>query len=266
MEHPKALIVIPSRYGSTRFAGKPLALLRGKSMLSWVVAVAQQAARSCPGTEVMVATDDERILNHARELDVMAVMTPVSCPTGTDRVHAAIQTLPEDKQPEIIINYQGDAPLASPDYLQAMIQAFHNDASIEAVTPAVRLSWATLDDFRESKKITPFSGTTVVVDAQGRALWFSKNILPGIRKEARNEPLSPVLKHVGLYGYRRAFLNDFVSWPEGVYEKIEGLEQLRILEQRRTLHVLELAGNADELGVDTPEDLARAEAILAKIQ
>lgn len=260
----KAMIVIPARYGSTRFPGKPLASIAGKTMLERVVEIALEAAENCPGTGVLVATDDKRIFEHALHLGVSAAMTPAHCLTGTDRVYEALKSLPSKDRPEVVINFQGDAPLTSPSYLEALILAFQMDSSLEAVTPAVRLNWEALDRFRMAKEVTPFSGTTVTMDARGRALWFSKTIIPAIRNENRKEPFSPVYRHIGLYGYRWKFLEAFVNWPEGRYEQIEGLEQLRILERGHSLYVIEVSGTGDEMGIDTPEDLRRATAFLEK--
>ncbi len=233
-------------------------------MLERVVEIALEAAENCPGTGVLVATDDKRIFEHALHLGVSAAMTPANCLTGTDRVYEALKSLAPKDRPEVVINFQGDAPLTSPSYLEALIIAFQMDSSLEAVTPAVRLNWEALDRFRMGKEVTPFSGTTVTMDARGRALWFSKTIIPAIRNENRKEPFSPVYRHIGLYGYRWKFLEAFVNWPEGRYEQIEGLEQLRILERGHPLYVIEVSGTGDEMGIDTPEDLRRATAFLER--
>ncbi|MDD3370898.1 MAG: 3-deoxy-manno-octulosonate cytidylyltransferase [Alphaproteobacteria bacterium] len=263
----RTVIVIPARYGSTRLPGKPLALIAGQTMLQRVVQIAQAAAKGNRDIEVVVATDDERIAKHAGEIGVAHVMTPESCPTGTDRAQAAVAQL--KVRPDFVLNLQGDAPLTPPDFVSAMIDAFEKEPA-DLVTPVTQLSWEQLDKLRESKKTTPFSGTTATFDEKtGLAFWFSKNILPAMRKEAdlrAKSPLSPVWRHIGLYGYSSAMLEKFPSLPEGKFEKLEGLEQLRVLEHgfRIRCVAVDYAGRANMSGVDSPEDIARAEALIAK--
>lgn len=238
-------------------------------MLARVVRIAQAAARQEPGIEIIVATDDERIVRHTEALGVASVMTPVSCPTGTDRAQAAVAQL--KKKPDFILNLQGDAPLTPPDFVRALIDSFAK-APCDLVTPVAQLTWEQLDKLRESKKTTPFSGTTAVFDEKtGLAHWFSKNILPAVRKEkelrAKSDlPLSPVWRHIGLYGYSAAMLDAFPKLPEGKFEKLEGLEQLRVLEHGYKIRCVpvDYAGRANMSGVDSPEDIARAEALIAK--
>ena len=248
-------IAIPARYGSTRFPGKPLAEIAGQSMLSRVV----ELARSIENVDVFVTTEDQRIADHAGELDVECIVTPDDCPTGSDRVLAALKQ--RDEMPEFVINLQGDAPFTPPFALQAIIKAFANNP--EVVTPVHQLSWDDLDRLRESKKTTPFSGTTAIVK-DGRALWFSKNILPAIRKEDRDQKLSPVYQHLGIYGFRSDILEKFCALPQGHYEQLEGLEQLRMLENGIEITAVEVEIDTGTIqsGIDTPEDVARAEALL----
>lgn len=260
----KAIIIIPARYGSTRFPGKPLIDLAGKTLLQRVSEIAQKAAAIATDTDVLIATDDNRILEHAKQLAINAVMTPTECATGTDRAYHAMQQLPENQQADIIINLQGDAPMTSPDTIAELIQSLRQEPTLNAATPATQLTWEQLDDLKKSKAITPFSGTTVVINSNNKAFWFSKNILPAIRKEDRSQPLSPIYKHIGLYGYRWAFLKIFITLPEGYYEKLEGLEQLRILENGYQLHVIKTKGSGDEIGIDTPEDAKRMINLLQK--
>jgi 3-deoxy-manno-octulosonate cytidylyltransferase (CMP-KDO synthetase) len=258
----KATIVIPARYGSTRFPGKPLVDLKGKTLLQRVVGVAEQAALLAQNTDVLVATDDQRILSHAASMGVRAVMTPVDCLTGTDRAYHALLALPENERSGIVINLQGDAPMTSPKMVAALIDTLRTHEEVDAATSAIQLSWPHLDQLRQSKQTTPFSGTTVVMKANGQALWFSKHILPAIRKEDRSTALSPVYKHIGLYGYRWEFLKVFIGLPEGHYERLEGLEQLRILEHGYALQVVVGNGDGCDVGVDTLEDAERVRALL----
>ncbi len=261
----KTAIIIPARYGSTRFPGKPLAMLAGQSVLERVAGVAQSAASAHANVSVHIATDDDRIAAEAARICVACLMTPASAATGTDRVMAAASQIADT--PDFIINLQGDAPLTPHDFITAMIEAFQSSRA-DIVTPVTQLSWDALDQLRASKALTPFSGTTATFDASGRALWFSKNIIPAIRKEKdlrAASPLSPVHRHIGLYGYALPALQKYVALPQSLYEELEGLEQLRALENGMTIQCVKVdyKGRPAMTGIDSPEDLARAELLLA---
>lgn len=236
-------------------------------MLSRVVAIARAAAKDDPAVRIVVATDDDRIMRHCAELGADAVMTPPECATGTDRAHAAVKQLPEP--PDFVINMQGDAPLTPPDFIQALIARYRQSPS-DVLTPVTQLDWPTLDRLRETKSKTPHSGTVAVFNpTTSRAYWFSKNILPAMRKEAalrEQGGLSPVWRHVGIYGYSRAMLDAYVTLSEGFYEQLEGLEQLRVLEHGYEICCVpvDYRGRANMSGVDSPEDIGRAEALIAK--
>lgn len=263
-------IVIPARFGSSRFPGKPLAKIGNKTMLEHTCDVALSAASSFKEAAVIVATEDSRIFEHADSIHgVTPVMTPASCLTGSDRVLSALDRL--NIEPDVVINLQGDAPFTPPHFVSQIAQALVNFPEYAVATPAVRLSWSELRCLRENKKITPFSGTTVVMDAQQKALWFSKNIIPAIRHEEKltsAEPFSPVYQHIGLYAYRLSALRQFVALPESTYEAIEGLEQLRLLENDLPVRIELVAHDAygPISGVDTLEDLQRAERLWLNIQ
>jgi 3-deoxy-manno-octulosonate cytidylyltransferase (CMP-KDO synthetase) len=264
----KAVIVIPARYGSTRFPGKPLALLAGKSMLERMVSLARHAAQQIADTQVLVATDDTRIQACAETLAVNCVMTPTDCPTGSDRVLHAVNQLTDP--PELVINLQCDVPLIPADWVVQMINILRQE-SVNVVTPAIQLTWELLDQLRETKATSPFSGTTVVIDKHEQALWFSKMIIPAIRDEAalRKDSLhSPVFRHVGLYGYTLDMLHQYVALPQTSYERLESLEQLRLLEHGYPIRVIKVAqGRYPSLsGIDTREDAERAEALLQQFE
>lgn len=264
----KTAIVIPARYGSTRFPGKPLAHIAGKSMLERVVDVARAASKGMEDdVQVLVATDDDRIGEHCAQIGVYFLMTPSDAPTGSDRVLAALRQLNE--WPDFVVNLQGDAPFTPPSVVQALIHAFEVNRRVEVVTPVHRLSWAELDTLRESKKTTPFSGTTAILNTRNEALWFSKNILPAIRNESAlraGQAFSPVWQHMGLYGFRIDALEKFVMLPQGHYEALEGLEQLRMIENGLRIQAVpvEVDAAAFHSGIDSPEDLARAEERLRR--
>ena len=260
----KTSIIIPARYGSTRFPGKPLTLIGGQSMLSRVVSLAQKAMDKLDNVTLAVATEEQRSADHAAEIGVQCIMTSDKCATGSDRVLEALDQL--DSDIEFVLGLQGDAPFTPAEAPIKMIEAFQANPEIEVITPVINLRWSELDKLREQKQITPFSGTTCVKDTNGKALWFSKNILPAIRKEEkmRETEFSPVFQHIGLYGYRTDILRKFVSLPQGHYEKLEGLEQLRLLENGISIQTIELdvpLGLA-QAGIDSPEDAERAEKML----
>ncbi len=262
----RPLIVIPARYGSTRFPAKPLQLIAGKSLLSRVAHVATLAAAQT-GARLVIATDDARIEAHAAEIGVASVMTDPALPSGTDRAYAAAQAF--DPTVDFVVNLQGDAPFTPPAMIAALIEAAQTDAqTADVYTPVTAMSWAALDALREHKKTSPFSGTTCVADGAGRALWFSKQIIPAIRNEERlraADGASPVLRHVGLYAYTLSALARYVALPMGRYEALEGLEQLRFLENGMAVRAVECEGSPFDLGgIDTPADAAEAERLIAE--
>lgn len=260
----KIAIIIPSRYESTRFPGKPLALINGRAMIDRVYDLAITAAKPYKNAQVIVATDDDRIENHCKLQGFNVLRTSEACKTGSDRVLEAAVKL--TNEPDIVINLQGDAPLTPLIAIEEVIRAFHVGPACQVSTPVQQLSWDNLDRLRRNKQTTPFSGTTAVIGKNNKALWFSKNILPAMRKEdtyRHGGALSPVYQHLGLYGYRLDVLKKFVNLPEGKYEELEGLEQLRFLENDIPIYCVEIG--AEELvhsGVDSPEDIPRAEGLL----
>ncbi|MGB2572873.1 MAG: 3-deoxy-manno-octulosonate cytidylyltransferase family protein [Henriciella sp.] len=260
----KTLIVIPARYASTRFPGKPLQPIAGKSLLERVVGIAAATCQDRPDRQFVVATDHSEIKAHADAIGAAVVMTDSALPSGTDRALQAANRF--DPDADFIVNLQGDAPFTPPAYVDAIIQAGET-APHDLVTPVVQLSWAALDEVRDRKKITPFSGTSCVMREDGEALWFSKNILPAMRKEADLRQMSdqsPVWRHIGLYGYKRAALERFTALPEGHYEQLEGLEQLRFLENGMRIKAVPVATTQTAMwGIDTPEDARHAEQLIA---
>ncbi len=262
-----AAIIIPARYGSTRFPGKPLTIIAGKSMLQRVCEVASRAAQDHANCQVVVATDDERIVQHVAELGYHAAMTDTHCKTGSDRALQACQQLPQ--QPDIVINLQGDAPLTPPHMVRAVLDTLLTNNDVQVATPVQRLPWAELDKLRQRKQNTPFSGTTVTIDSRGDAFWFSKQIVPVIRNEEKlraASDLSPVHQHIGLYGFKYPTLQAFVELPLGHYEQLEQLEQLRLLENNikiRTVSI-ELGDYPASSGVDTPADAQHVSDIIQR--
>lgn len=260
------LILIPARYGSTRFPAKPLALIAGRTLLERVVDLARRATRPLSDTRIVVATDHAAILDHAMALGVKAVMTDPMIASGTGRALAAAHAL--TPRPRTVLNLQGDAPFIPPEAIAAVLRTVQQPG-VDVATPVVRLDWAALDALREHKLRSPFSGTTCIRAPDGRALWFSKAVLPMMRDEAalRTEcPLSPVYRHLGLYGFAYNALEAFEREPVSRYERLEGLEQLRLLEAGMTIQAVEITSQAIPIsGIDTPADAASAERLIAEL-
>ncbi|MFP3998689.1 MAG: 3-deoxy-manno-octulosonate cytidylyltransferase [Desulfobacterales bacterium] len=234
---PECFGVIPARYGSTRFPGKPLALIRGKPMF-WHV---YTRAVHCPEiSRVVIATDDERIAVAARELDVPVIMTRSDHESGTDRVHEAATRLNTEPS-EIIVNIQGDEPLLDPQMLSLLIRPFA-DPETSVTTLAHKMGFKSAQNPDRVK---------VAIAPDGRALYFSRAPIPHPRQKEDAE----FFCHIGLYAFRRKALDEFVRLGTGRLEKIEKLEQLRLLENNIPIHV-EVTENTS-ISVDRPEDLRK---------
>jgi 3-deoxy-manno-octulosonate cytidylyltransferase (CMP-KDO synthetase) len=259
------LIVIPARYGSTRLPGKPLHPIAGRLLLERVAGIAMVAARKLGDAHVLVATDDERILAKAGELGLDAVMTSPEITSGSGRALAAFKA--SGRPAELVVNLQGDAPFTAPDHIVEIVR--HARASrADVTTPVVELDWPRLDALVLHKEAAPASGTTCIRAADGRALWFSKRVLPFMRNEAdlrQKVPLSPVLQHIGLYCYRTGALEAFEAAPPSHYEVLEGLEQLRLIELGLDVRaVIVPPARITMSGVDSPADVERAERLVAE--
>lgn len=254
----QSVVVIPARYGSTRFPGKPLALVAGVSLIERVHRIATAVETV---DRVLVATDDERIVEHVVGFGGEAVMTPESCRNGSERALAAIDALAIE--PDVIVNLQGDAVL-TPDWVVAdVVDAMRRDETIPIATPCVRSTWEELDARRAARARGEVGGTTVVRDSAGDALYFSKETIPLIRDENRSGPC-PVFRHIGLYAYRIEALRSYLALDAGVLELCEGLEQLRALENGIRVHCVEVdyRGRA-HASIDNPSDVAHVESLLA---
>ncbi len=260
------LVVIPARFGSTRLPGKPLIAIAGRTLLARMVDVGRRAIALAGDAELVVATDDQRIADHARDLGCEVVMTDAAIASGSGRAHAA--ALARDHAPGIVVNLQGDAPFVPPAVVARLIEVLRGSFAGVA-TPVVRLDWSALDALRAHKTSTPFSGTACLRLADGRAAWFSKAIVPAIRDEATlraQGPLSPVYRHLGVYAYRRDALARFEALTPGLYEAIEGLEQLRFLENGIDVMTVEVPAPRHPMsGIDSPRDVVLAEELIARL-
>jgi 3-deoxy-manno-octulosonate cytidylyltransferase (CMP-KDO synthetase) len=253
-------IIIPARFASKRLPGKPLVLINGLYLLDRVISVAKQVASSIDNLKILVATDNQLIIDYCQSLKIDVVITSPDITSGTERVFVACQNLTE--KPRYVINLQGDAPFISPQQVIAVLnKARSTNAGV--VTPVVQLTWDMLDGLREHKIKSPLSGTTCVLDSQERAIWFSKSIIPVLRIEEklRKESIySPVFQHLGLYCYSMEMLEWFLLAPPGFYESLEELEQLRFLEKGKEVLTVEVSPSKIFMsGIDSPDDVILAE-------
>lgn len=253
-----AIIIIPARYDSSRFPGKPLALVNGYTMIErvWRIACCCQKANG-----VYIATDSEKIASHVSGFGANVLMTSPSCPTGTDRVaEAAAQLVTDDT---IVISFQGDAVLTPPWIIDDIIEALRDNFQAGVATPAVKLFGTTLTDFLNHKKVSPSSGTTVTFDKNGMALYFSKQPIPYLYNN--DLPNATLYRHIGLYGYRFKTLKLLQALPQSPLEKQEKLEQLRALENGIPIKVITVDYKGRSHGsIDTVQDVKVVERIIAE--
>ena len=254
------LAVIPSRYGSSRFKGKPLALIAGKPMIQRVY---EQASKAEGISRVVVATDDHRIIKAVEAFGGEALMTSDRHRSGTDRVAEvanALKIAPQD----IVVNIQGDQPVFSSTCLDAMLAPFKKEPGLVMSTLAFK--------FTNFKEITDPTNVKVIFDRNGHALYFSRAQIPfprdgqnkdGQNKNGQNRDRQKdvdYFKHLGFYAYTKEFLDLFSQMPQGTLEKIEKLEQLRVLEQGYSIRVV--ITKEDSPGVDIPRDIQHIESFL----
>lgn len=244
-ELTNALAVIPARYASTRFPGKPLATIAGRSMVQRVVERVRQAQRI---SRIVVATEDERIKSAVESFGGEAIITRRDHRTGTDRVAEVATHIAAN----IYVNVQGDEPLIDPGTVDAIIEAMCEDDSIQLATPCTAIL--------QPNDIMDPNVVKVVRDFDGNALYFSRAPIPWVR-DTGSVTAARHWKHIGLYGYRRDALLEFPTLPPGELERIEQLEQLRWLENGFQIRVVET--NYDAVSVDVPEDVERIVKILS---
>ena len=244
----KFIGIIPARYASTRFPGKPLAMLGGKTVIQRVY----EQVTSVLG-EAYVATDDERIFNAVESFGGKAVMTRSDHQSGTDRIQEAAEKIGTDA--DVIINVQGDEPFIQPSQIETLMHLF-DDAETQIGTIG--------KPFDTMEAVQNPNSPKIVCDVRGYALYFSRSVIPFVRGKESDEWLThfPFLKHLGLYAYRREVLAQITRLPQSSLEKAESLEQLRWLQNGYRIKVG--LTDVETVGIDTPEDLARAEAFLNK--
>lgn len=237
--------IIPARYESTRLPGKPLRMIHGKTLIRRVY---ERASLAKVPDAVLVATDHKEIENEVLSFGGVPVMTSPDCPTGTDRLAEVIAVHPEF---DIIVNVQGDEPLIDPDVIDRLAECLAGRPDLDMATVATPL--------KEEEYKDP-SCVKVVVSQKGEALYFSRSLIP----YPRHDFAAPPLKHVGIYAYRRDFLAAYAKMAQTPLEKTESLEQLRALEMGYKIGVIQ--EKTADIGIDTPEDLAKAEAYFERIE
>ena len=244
------IAIIPARYASTRFPGKPLAMLGGKTVIQRVY---EQAAAVI--SNVFVATDDRRILDAVEGFGGRAVMTSPDHKSGTDRVEEAMERI--DTDADVVINIQGDEPFVNSSQIQTLRRLFDD--------PETQIGTLGKPFDSMEAALSPNS-PKIVTDRRGFALYFSRSVIPYVRGARTDEWLTrfPYLKHLGLYAYRRDVLRELTRLPQSPLELAESLEQLRWLEYGYRIRVG--LTDIETVGIDTPEDLRRAEAFLKKTE
>ena len=242
MSNKRTAVVIPARYASTRFPGKVLAQLAGKPMIQHVF----ERASASKADICLIAADDQRVIDACKAFGATAIMTDPELPSGTDRIAAALKGVEAD----VVINVQGDEPLLPTEAINSLIDRMLQSDSPEMATIGVQGSREELDNPNKVK---------LVKSNSGKALYFSRSMIPFLRTGGVD---MPVYLHWGIYAYRREVLERFVALPAGKLENCEKLEQLRALENDIDIQVL--ITDLESVGVDTPEDLVRAEAKLAE--
>lgn len=257
------LIVIPARHASTRYPGKPLVELRGASgQPRSLIRRSWDAAMAVSGVDrVVVATDDDRIRDHAEDFGAEVVMTSTTCRNGTERCAEAVANL--GLTPDIVVNLQGDAPLTPPWFVEDLVAGLRADPDADVATPVLRCTGRMRADLIADRHAGRVGGTTAVFGHDRQALFFSKEVIPFAAADFGDDDPSPVFHHVGVYAYRPAALAEYTAWGEGRLEVLEGLEQLRFLERGRRILCVEVESRGRQFWeLNNPEDVPRLEAMM----
>ena len=259
-----SVILIPARYQSTRYPGKPLVDLKGAGGIAKpLIQRSVEAARRVAGVSgVFVVTDDDRIADACTRFGVGVIMTSSECRNGTERCAEALAQLHD---PDLVINFQGDALLTPPGFVEALIARMEGDRDALVATPAMQLRAQEVRTLQAEEAAGRVGGTTVVTDVQGYALYFSKRLIPHLPAGALDEGMSPVRLHVGVYAYRPEALNRYVASPVSELETLEGLEQLRFLASGMRIAVVDVEAPPFALReLNNPEDVEPIEQALAE--
>lgn len=260
------LVVIPARYASTRYPGKPLAELKGatgvsKSLLrrTW------DAANTVGGVDrIVIATEDERIREAGEAFGAEVVMTSDTCRNGTERCAETFQALGEDY--DIVVNLQGDAPLTPSWFVEDLVKGLQDAPEAEVATPVLVCDGRAHRSFLEDRAAGRVGGTTAVFTSNRHALYFSKEVIPYTGQLYADDDPTPVYHHVGVYAYRPSALGLYTGWNLGPLEQLEGLEQLRFLENGLTVLCVEVEARGKQFWeLNNPEDVARIEGMMAEM-
>ena len=256
------LIAIPARYASTRYPGKPLVSLKGPDGDKTLIRRSWEAAMSVRGVDrVVVATDDDRIADHATAFGAEVVMTSTAAQNGTERCAEVAALLPGF---DVVVNLQGDAPLTPAWFVEDLIAGLLADPGADIATPVLRCDGRALNGFLADRRAGRVGGTTAVFGVGMRGLYFSKEVIPYTGKTYADDAETPVFHHVGVYAYRPAALAAYPSWPIGPLETLEGLEQLRFLENGRQLLCVEVQARGRQFWeLNNPSDVPVIEAMMA---
>ena len=256
------LIAIPARYASTRYPGKPLVALSGPDGAKTLIRRSWDAAMTVKGVDrVVVATDDTRIRDHAEGFGAEVVMTASTCQNGTERCAEVAALLPGF---DVVVNLQGDAPLTPAWFVEDLVAGLLADAEADLATPVLRCEGRMLAGLLADRRAGRVGGTTAVFGAGMRGLYFSKEVIPFTGKDFPDDAPTPVFHHVGVYAYRPQALAAYPTWPVGPLERLEGLEQLRFLEQGRQVLCVEVAARGRQFWeLNNPSDVPVIEAMMA---
>ena len=257
------LVVVPARYASTRYPGKPLVALTGATGESrTLIERSWRAASAVSGVDrVVVATDDDRIRSAAEAFGAEVVMTSESCRNGTERCAEAHERLGGGY--DIVVNLQGDAPLTPPWFVEGLIAGLKGAEGAGIATPVLRCTGGMLESLKEDRRHGRVGGTTAVFAADHSALYFSKEVVPFTAESYGTDAPSDVFHHVGVYAYRPSALAAYPTWPIGPLERLEGLEQLRFMENGRTVLCVEVESRGrDFWELNNPDDVPRLEAMM----
>lgn len=256
------LVAIPARYASTRYPGKPLVSLKGPDGEKTLIRRSWEAAMGVAGVDrVVVATDDDRIRDHALGFGAEVVMTSSACQNGTERCAEVAAKLPGF---DVVVNLQGDAPLTPSWFVEDLIAGLRADPGADIATPVLRCDGRALNGFLADRRAGRVGGTTAVFGAGMRGLYFSKEVIPFTGKTYADGDETPVFHHVGVYAYRPAALAAYPAWPVGPLETLEGLEQLRFLENGRQVLCVEVQAKGRQFWeLNNPSDVAVIEAMMA---
>ncbi|ANP37244.1 3-deoxy-manno-octulosonate cytidylyltransferase [Phaeobacter gallaeciensis] len=260
------LIVIPARYASTRYPGKPLVELTGATgEKQTLIERSWRAACAVGGVDrVVVATDDDRIRSAAEGFGAEVVMTSESCANGTERCAEAHAALGGGY--EVVVNLQGDAPLTPHWFIEDLVKALRAAPGMGLATPVLRCDGATLNSLLADRRAGRVGGTTAVFAADHSALYFSKEVLPFCANAYKDGENTPVFHHVGVYAYRPDALAAYPDWQTGPLETLEGLEQLRFLENGRKVLCVEVTARGREFWeLNNPEDVPRIEEMMSRM-